>query len=103
MLLIDGRRRLFVGSFNVDQRSALQNTEMGLAIDSPALAEQVLGVLRDRGPESRYRVTIDEHGDLVWTTRDRGVDEVFHDEPGASATLKWSLKLLAPFAPEQML
>ncbi len=102
VLIIDGKR-LFVGSFNVDQRSALQNTEMGLAIDSPALAEQVLGVLRDRGPESRYRVTIDQNGHLAWTTREHGADQVFHDEPGASATLKWSLKLLAPFAPEQML
>jgi hypothetical protein len=39
----------------------------------------------------------------VWTTKTDGVDQVFHDEPGAGTMLKWSLKLLSPFAPEQML
>jgi putative cardiolipin synthase len=33
------RSRIFVGSFNFDQRSARLNTEMGLVIDSPTLAE----------------------------------------------------------------
>ncbi len=102
VLLVDGRT-LFVGSFNVDQRSALENTEMGLEIESPELCGQVLGVLRDRGVESRYRVTLDDRGDLLWTTTTNGIEQVFHDEPGASTTLKWSLKLLAPFAPEQLL
>ncbi len=76
---------------------------MGLRIDSPALTEQLLGVLRDRGPDRRYRVTLDDGGRLVWTTRDHGVERVYHDEPEASPALKWSLHLLAPFAPEQML
>lgn len=102
VLVID-RASLFVGSFNVDQRSALENTEMGLHIESPALADEMLGILADRGPESRYRVTVDADGHLLWTTRDHGVEQVFHDEPGAGAMLKWSLKLLSPFAPEQML
>lgn len=102
VLLIDGKT-LFVGSFNVDQRSALINTEMGLRIASPELSEQLLDVLRTRGPESRYQVTLDEHGNLLWTTKTDGVDQVFHDEPGASETLKWTLRLLAPFAPEEML
>ena len=102
-VLVADRTTLFVGSFNVDQRSALENTEMGVEIHSPELCEAVLGVLRDRGPESRYRVTIDGDGHLLWTTRDNGVDVVFHDEPGASVMLELSLKLLAPFAPEEML
>ena len=102
VLLID-RETMFVGSFNLDQRSALENTEMGLRIDSPKLCDEMLGVLRDRGPESRYRVTLDPNGHLLWSTRTEGVEQVFHDEPGAGTWLKLSLKILAPFAPEQML
>jgi putative cardiolipin synthase len=34
------RERLFVGSMNFDQRSMHLNTEIGLIIDSPALAQQ---------------------------------------------------------------
>jgi cardiolipin synthase C len=101
-LIID-RKSIFIGSFNVDQRSALENTEMGLHIESPDLCLQVIGVLRDRGTQTRYVVTLDDHDRLVWTTSTDGVEQVFHDEPGASTFLKWSLKLLAPFAPEQML
>jgi putative cardiolipin synthase len=100
-LVID-RKSIFIGSFNVDQRSALENTEMGLHIESPALCEEVIGVLRDRGPQTRYKVTL-ENDQLVWTTTNDGVEQVYHDEPGASRWLKWSLKLLSPFAPEQML
>ena len=35
------RSRIFVGSFNFDQRSARLNTEMGLVIDSPTFARQL--------------------------------------------------------------
>lgn len=101
--LVVDRKTLFIGSFNVDQRSSLENTEMGLEIESEALALQVIGILRDRGPESVYRVTIAEDGRLRWTTRTDGVEQVFADEPGVGAWLKFSLKVLAPFAPEQML
>ena len=34
------RRQLFIGSMNIDQRSAWLNTEIGLIIDSPPLALQ---------------------------------------------------------------
>ncbi len=101
--LVVDRGTLFVGSFNVDQRSSFENTEMGLEIDSAALCEQVLGVLSDRGPQSAYRVTLARDGSLQWTTTTDGVVQVFHDEPGASTALKLTLRLLAPFAPEQTL
>jgi putative cardiolipin synthase len=35
------RSRIFVGSFNFDQRSALLNTEMGLVIESPVLVQRL--------------------------------------------------------------
>ena len=101
--LIVDRRTLFVGSFNVDPRSAFENTEMGVEIESDALCAQVLGILRDRGPKGSYRVTIADDGGLRWTTVTDGREQVFRDEPGAGTVLKLSLKLLAPFAPEQML
>ena len=101
-LLVD-RKTLFIGSFNVDQRSSLENTEMGLEIENDQLPLEVIGILRDRGEEGVYRVTLDADGRLRWTTRTAGVEQVYTDEPGASALLRLSLKLLAPFAPEQML
>ena len=69
--LVVDRRTLFVGSFNVDQRSSLENTEMGIEIESEALAMQLVGVLRDRGPGSVYRVTIGDDGNLQMGDEDR--------------------------------
>ncbi len=102
-VLVVDRRTLFIGSFNVDQRSALANTEMGIEIASEPLADQVLARVRERGEASRYRVTLDPDGGLRWTTVDDGVEKVYRDEPQAGPMLKLLLKVLAPFAPEEML
>ena len=101
-LLVD-RHRLFIGSFNVDQRSTLENTEMGLRIESAALSAEVLHLLGERGEEGRYRVQLAPDGHLQWVTRTDGVEQVFDHEPGASPLLKFTLRVLAPFAPDQML
>ena len=49
------RSRIFVGSFNFDQRSALLNTEMGLVIDSPTLAQRLAETFDTLVPGSRTR------------------------------------------------
>ena len=64
----DGRRA-FVGSFNFDPRSARLNTELGLIIDSPRLAEAI-GTTFDRDvPLMAYEVKLTASGDLVWVER----------------------------------
>ena len=40
-LFVFDRQRVFIGSMNFDQRSLHLNTQIGLIIDSPVLAEQV--------------------------------------------------------------
>ena len=37
------RSRIFIGSFNLDPRSARLNTEVGVVLDSPTLATQLSG------------------------------------------------------------
>lgn len=51
--VIFDRRHLFVGSLNLDPRSVIHNTEMGLLVDSPEISRQVaerieLGMLPDQ-------------------------------------------------------
>lgn len=80
---VDGRRA-FVGSFNVDPRSARLNTELGVVIDSPALAGAI-GAALDRGlPARSYEVKLDADGELVWLDQ-VGDGTVRHTrEPGVS-------------------
>ncbi len=62
---VDGKR-LFVGSFNFDPRSALLNTELGFLIDSPELTHQLVDAF-DRGvPRLSYRVELDDNKNLRW-------------------------------------
>jgi putative cardiolipin synthase len=78
--LVFDRESVFIGSFNLDPRSANINTEAGLYVQSTELAELVLAYM-DEGvrPENSYQVLLDEDGDLYWVTEDEGV-EVRHDK-----------------------
>jgi putative cardiolipin synthase len=77
------RRRLFIGSFNFDQRSVRLNTEMGFVIDSAEMAtasadEFVQGVLANA-----YEVRLHGHR-LEWVERNEGVEIVHRREPGST-------------------
>lgn len=66
--VVDGRYS-FVGSPNVDPRSMIYNTENGFFVDSVELADRVTALIeRDIDPANAWRVTLDESGDLVWTS-----------------------------------
>lgn len=66
-LMVD-RERVFVGSFNLDPRSANLNTEMGAFAHHPGLAEKLdLEKQRLTSPERSYRVTRDARGKPLWT------------------------------------
>ena len=70
---VDGRR-LFVGSFNFDPRSAHLNTELGFLIDSPVLARQLEQVMDTQVPRQAYRVFLSADDKLRWQG---GSDENF--------------------------
>jgi putative cardiolipin synthase len=72
-VVVDGRRA-FVGSPNVDPRSMVLNTEIGVATDSTELAARVAALIeRDMSPENAWRVTLDADGRLLWTNDERTV------------------------------
>ena len=79
------REAVFIGSFNLDPRSASINTEAGLYVESPELAEQVIEYM-DEGiePQNSYRVVLDEDGELVWITEIDGREVRYHNEPETS-------------------
>jgi putative cardiolipin synthase len=65
------RERAFVGSPNVDPRSMVLNTELGVVGDGPLFAERVAALIeRDIAPANAWRVTMDTEGWLRWTNSD---------------------------------
>ncbi|MDN3920365.1 phospholipase D family protein [Roseateles violae] len=76
------RQRIFVGSFNFDPRSALLNTEMGLVIDSPGMAQRLSGLFDQELRRIAYTVRLAGEGDaLVWTEAGPEGEQQFSVEP----------------------
>ena len=79
------RRRIFVGSFNFDQRSARLNTEMGLVIDSPAFAQRLAERFDTNAPLVAYEVRLGPDGrSLEWIERTASGETRYDTEPGTS-------------------
>ncbi len=79
------RERLFVGSFNLDPRSAIHNTEMGIVFDNAALASRLHGSLTDRLEEIAYHLSLDKHQQLQWGDRSNADAPVTHQtEPNTT-------------------
>jgi len=66
------RSRAYIGSFNLDPRSRNINTEMGILIDSPELAEELAQKIEYlMQPENSWRVQLDEKGNVIWVSGDK--------------------------------
>ncbi len=83
-MLID-RRFFFIGSLNLDPRSIDINTEMGVLVDSPALANSLREPFFDRLPELTYRVFENPDGHLRWQGVIDGSVVIESGEPQAGA------------------
>jgi len=79
------RSRIFVGSFNMDQRSAKINTEMGLVIDSPTLATQLASFFDTGVPTIAYEVRLmPDSAKLEWIERTAAGELRYETEPDTS-------------------
>jgi len=98
------KERVFIGSMNFDPRSDQHNTEMGLFIQSPQIAQQVLKLVEVIRQQGAYKVTLAENGkDLVWSTTGPGGQEVVVEEPETDAWSRIMLEVLSVIAPEGLL
>ena len=83
-ILVDGSRG-FVGSFNLDPRSANLNTEMGVLFDDPALGAALLTeYLHLASPDMSYWVYLDHRGRLRWLDRAEDPARAIAKEPGST-------------------
>ena len=73
--------QVFIGSYNVDPRSANINTEMGVIINDDELARQLHGALSDDLLSQAYEVKLLDNGRLQWHTMEDGKQVVYDSEP----------------------
>jgi putative cardiolipin synthase len=100
-LFVFDRQKLFIGSMNFDQRSKRLNTEVGLIIDSPELAQQT--ALRFEAmaqPENSYAlalrpVSAGSTPGLVWRTQEDGKAVEYTREPARSRWQRVEVEVLS--------
>lgn len=82
--LVFDRDRVFVGSFNLDSRSILYNSEIGILIESPVLAGRVADAIAgDIAPENSWRVVVEPPRRIVWLDESADPPRRLHSEPNA--------------------
>lgn len=91
---VDGRS-IFIGSFNLDQRSIDLNTEMGFVIDSTVLARQLHKQLDEGTPSRAYEVKLDQNGKLYWLERSGDTVRRHDEEPGVSIWKRAGVRALS--------
>jgi putative cardiolipin synthase len=108
-LFVLDRQRLFVGSMNFDQRSMHLNTEIGLIIDSPELAQQAAARFSAMvSPLNAYEVLLQprENGrspQLVWRTQESDKLIDYEQEPARNNAQRLEVKLLSVVAIDEEL
>ncbi|WP_325346546.1 phospholipase D-like domain-containing protein [Xylophilus sp.] len=103
-LVVDDRFAA-IGSMNLDLRSKIQNTEVGLVVRSRALSQQLSGHIENAIARS-YRVEL-RNGKLLWhpPASSQGTPHAapLETEPDAGAGLRLLLRLVGPLAPDELL
>ena len=99
------RKTIFVGSMNLDPRSATINTELGAVIESPQLARELTRVIDIDRLQSAYRVRLAAGGvGCEWLSmEDDNKQVVLTEEPDSSLWQRIKLWLLRPLIPESLL
>jgi cardiolipin synthase C len=91
---LDGER-IFVGSFNMDPRSMALNTEMGILLQSPALAQSLQQAFVEKIPWLSYEVRLKTpDGGLEWIEHRPEGDRSFSKEPETGFFKRFSVGFL---------
>lgn len=98
--IVVDRQLVFIGSMNMDERSKLLNTEMGIIVDSAPLAEAVTKFF-DKAtlPTNAYHVVLvgkglPHAGSMQWRAIDNGKPMVYHHDPETRLGLRMEVMLL---------
>ncbi len=102
--MVVDQRWVYVGSMNLDPRSANLNTEMGVLVGSAELAGQLREQFeRTIAPELSYKVVVEPDEGLVWYDHVDGKGRRLEREPDASVWRRLSVTLMRAIPIESQL
>ena len=103
--VIVDQQYVFVGSANMDPRSGLLNTEIGIMVDSKELAQQAAALFnRSTSLENSYQLQIEQPDNkLAWLTNKDGKQIKFYQEPETRFFRKLAVFLISLLPVESLL
>ena len=105
-IVID-KRLLVVGSMNLDLRSKLQNSEVAVVMRNTKLATEATALIEPSLKKGAYKVESLPGGKagtgLIWRAPEGSGIQDATSEPDASLGLKILVRVIGPFAPDEML
>jgi cardiolipin synthase C len=100
-VIID-QRLAVIGSMNLDLRSQRKNSEVAVLIRSGAVAGEASRQIDATLAQGAYRLQLDQ-GSLVWRAPPAAPFKDARREPEANGKLRLLVRLIGPFAPDEML
>lgn len=107
--IVVDREKVFVGSMNMDARSKLLNTEMGILVDCPPLATAVAQFFNSAAlPGNAYRLTLKADGSahggaMQWQATDQGKPVTYDHDPGATTSRRIEVQMFKLLPLESLL
>ncbi len=95
--------RLWVGSYNLDGRSTIFNTELGAYFSSPDVARRLSKEFDGDLINFAFRLEHDKNGELQWVTVRNGREERLDKEPDTDWWDRVSNEVMSVIAPEKQL
>ncbi|MHA2940407.1 phospholipase D family protein [Vibrio sp. RC27] len=87
------RKHIFIGSLNLDPRSAYENTEVGTVITSSIIGQKMVHSIAEDIDQLAFKLSLQD-GDIVWSELKDGQVIEYETEPYTSWWQRVSVKLL---------
>ncbi len=92
------RKRVFVGSLNIDPRSVVENTEIGVVIESQAMAGEMSDWFDQSIENIAFQLALEPNRSggesIIWKITEEGVPRVYTSEPNAGFWRRLGVNLM---------
>lgn len=101
--MVFDQRVSIIGSYNMDPRSRVWNSEIALVVDDAGFAAEVLEEMaRDFTPDAAWHLSLDDNGKLLWSGESGGEPVQFSKDPGTTwwTRFVWGVMRIFPLENE---
>ena len=88
-------KQVFIGSFNFDPRSAYLNTEIGVLLNSPPLAQAVHTTMDENLSKYDYKLVMDANKKITWQRQTHQGPVIYTKEPRMKWWQRAGIKMLS--------